>query len=374
MDRDAIQRSFPADYFDAREKFCGAARRAGARVQRFDCPVAGPGGEALSTDVAWVGSKESRKVLVVISGTHGVEGFCGSGLQVDWLIRRGASALPPDCAVLMIHAINPFGFAWIRRVNEDGVDLNRNFMNPAQPTCENPGYAELADALVPRELSGPIFVAAEETLQACRARIGELAFFRAVASGQYTHPQGLFFGGFGPTWSNRITHEIIATHLQDCSDVAVVDFHTGLGPFGYGDVMTDYPPESDGSQRVRDFWGDSVTEMQKGQTLPLVKDGATPHAYIRALPRARVTVGILEFGTYDRENGRRALRADHWLHAYGDPLGPQAPAIKQALKRQYFPDTLDWKESVLFRGHQVVRMALEGLDGARAERGQPIPQ
>lgn len=369
MDAAAIKRSFSADYFEAREKFLAAGARAGADMDRYQCPATGIGGESLFTDVAWLGPRRAARALVVISGTHGVEGFCGSGFQIDWLTRYDATALPSDTGFLLVHAINPYGFAWLRRVTQEGVDLNRNFTDPKKPKPANHGYAEIADDLVPERLSGPLFEAAEARLAACRKRLGDLAFFRVVASGQYTHPDGLFFGGFEPTWSNRTTHEIIQAYLRDCTDVAVVDFHTGLGPFGYGELITDYPPDSAGSRRVRDFWGDSATEMQKGETLPLVTDGPTPYAYLRALPDARVTVGTLEFGTYDRDNGRKALRADHWLHRYGDPVGPEAVPIKRALRRQYFPDTLDWKESVLFRGHQVVRMALEGLEGKRAERG-----
>lgn len=366
--------SFSRNYFEARERFRATAAQAGSRLERYECPARGPGGESLSTDVAWLGSRDACKVLVVISGTHGVEGFCGSGFQVDWLAgRQGGAALPNDTAVLMIHAINPYGFAWLRRVTQEGVDLNRNFVDPTRPPPLNPGYDEIADALMPAALSGPVAQAADATLQAYRLRVGELAFFRSIASGQYTHPDGMFFGGHGPTWSNRTTHEIIARHLEGRPDVAVLDFHTGLGPFGYGDPITAYDVGSEGSDRVRAFWGDSVTECEKGQTLPLVRDGSTHHGYLRALPGSRVTLATLEFGTYDRDHGRKALRADHWLHKHGDLLGPHALPIRQALRRQYFPDTADWKEAVLFRGHQMVRMAIDGLSGRFAETGTLPP-
>jgi hypothetical protein len=364
--------SFSADYAQARDKFLTAARAAGASLQSFACPATGPRGEALFTDVARIGAASAPKVLMTISGTHGVEGFCGSGFQVDWLRSGLAEQLPPDTAVLFVHAINPYGFAWLRRVNEDNVDLNRNYLAPGKPLPQNPGYDEMAHALVPESIDGPDAAAADAFLGEVRKRMGELAFFRAVASGQYTDPQGLFYGGKEPTWSNRTLHEILAGYLGQASDVACIDFHTGLGPFGYGDLITDYEPGSDGSARVRQFWGDSVSESRKGQSLPLVMDGPTHFGVNRALPHARVTFGTLEFGTYDRELGRRSLRADHWLHKHGDPTGPEAAAIKQALRRQYYPDTEDWKEAVLFRGHQVVRMALAGLQGESAQRGQPV--
>ena len=49
----------------------------------------------------------------------------------------------------MVHAINPHGFAWSRRVTEDNVDLNRNFVDHAQPYPSNPGYEELRAAICP---------------------------------------------------------------------------------------------------------------------------------------------------------------------------------------------------------------------------------
>jgi hypothetical protein len=365
--------SFSRDYFEARERFIGAAANAGAELESFTCPARGPAGEVLTTDIAWLGPPHADKVMVVISATHGVEGFCGSALQLDWLATLGAAALPRDTAMLMIHAINPYGFAWLRRVTQEGVDLNRNFLDPSRPAPLNPGYAAIADDLLPASLTGPAAEAADARLAAYRKQVGDLAYFRTVASGQYTHPDGMFYGGDGPTWSHRTTNEIIARHLVGRPDVAVVDFHTGLGPFGYGDPITNYPVDSAGSDRVRAFWGDSVTEMQRGQTLPMVKDGSTHDGYLRALPESRVTFATLEFGTYDRDVGRKALRADHWLHKHGDPLGAEAGPIRQALRRQYFPDTADWKEAVLFRGHQVVRMAINGLNGHFAESGKAKP-
>ncbi len=361
--------SFSKDYFEARSRFHTAAVACDARLETFECPATGPAGEKLTTNTAWLGDAAARKVMVVISGTHGVEGFCGSAFQLDWLSTRGAAALPDGTAMLLIHAINPYGFAWLRRVTQEGVDLNRNFVDSTRPAPSNPGYDEIADALLPSSLTGPVAQAADARLAAYREQVGDLAYFRTVASGQYTHADGLFYGGREPTWSNRTTHEIIARHLADRPDVAVVDFHTGLGPFGYGEPITDYAVGSAGSDRVRMFWGDSVTESAKGQTLPMVKDGSTHYGYQRALPDTRVTFATLEFGTYDRDTGRKALRADHWLHKHGDPLGPEAAPIRQALRRQYFPDTADWKEAVLFRGHQIVRMAIDGLDDRHAETG-----
>lgn len=354
---------FSADYAEAREKFLAAARIANAAVATFENPTRGPKGGTLATDVAWLGPKDARKVVVTISATHGVEGFCGSGAQVDWLIR-GAPALPADVAALMVHAINPYGFAWLRRVTEEGNDLNRNYVDHATPYPDNDGYDEIAEAIIPRALSGPVAEAATKKLRAFRERVGDAAYNRALSGGQFRHPHGLFFGGGGASWANRTTHAIIERYLRGRDDIAIIDFHTGLGPFGYGELITHYEPDSDGSRRVRAFWGDSVTESKKGQTSSAARDGLGHYAFNRALPDARVTMATLEFGTYDRDSGLRAFIGDHWLHAHGDPAGPEAGPIKAAIRRQFYPDTDDWKEAVLFRGEQAIRMAIAGLQRA----------
>lgn len=355
--------SFAASYDEARDKFLAAARIAGAKTTRYDNPTRGPGGEALSTDVAWLGPDDATKVVVTISSTHGVEGYCGSGFQVDWLASVGAAGLPAGTAALWVHAINPYGFAWTRRVTEEGNDLNRNYVDHGKPYPANDAYLEIADLLVPNDLSPATLAAADEKLGAYRKKVGDVAFFRAVSGGQYSHPDGLFFGGGGPSWSNRTLHAIAGRFLAGRADVAVIDFHTGLGPYGYGEPITHYDIGTPGSRRVRAFWGESVTESKRGQTASQARDGLGHYGLNRVLtePATRLTMCTLEFGTFDRESGQKAFRADAWLHKYGDPLGREAAPIRAAMRRQFYPETDDWKEAVLFRGHQLVRQALAGV-------------
>ena len=102
---------FSRDYPEARAKFLAAAARRGARVQHWPHPLRGPLGEALATDTAWLGPEGAARVLVVLSGTHGVEGLAGSGPQIVFLHGALPGALPPDTAMLLVHAVNPHGFA-----------------------------------------------------------------------------------------------------------------------------------------------------------------------------------------------------------------------------------------------------------------------
>ena len=172
--------SFAADYGEARDKFLAAARVAGAVTYRYDNPVKGPRSETLSTDVARLGRDDASRVVVTISATHGVEGYCGSGFQVDWLASVGSAGLPKDTAAIFVHAINPYGFAWTRRVTEEGNDLNRNYVDHGKPYPVNEGYLEVADFLVPSDLGPTTIEAADTKLAAYRKKVSAVLVRRAL--------------------------------------------------------------------------------------------------------------------------------------------------------------------------------------------------
>src|SRR5882724_9425436 len=103
-------RFFPESFAQGRARFREAAQSAGARISSHANPATGPSGEALSTETAWLGPSDAGRLLLGMAGTHGAEGFCGSGIQTGWLETGVFTRLPLDTAVLLIHAINPYGF------------------------------------------------------------------------------------------------------------------------------------------------------------------------------------------------------------------------------------------------------------------------
>src|SRR5262249_838132 len=156
---------------------------------------------------------------------------------IDWLTREEYSRLPSGIAVMMIHAINPYGFAWQRRVTEDNVDLNRNWIDFGAALPANPKYSELSELLCPPDWSEASQQATSAKLMEWIGRHGMPAFQQAVSGGQYNHPQGLFFGGTKPTWSRNMQTEIFRSRLGSAERVAIIDYHTGLGPWGYGEQI-----------------------------------------------------------------------------------------------------------------------------------------
>src|SRR5690606_4607864 len=131
---------FSASYRQARSRFLEASRAIGASTREIINPATGPAGETLATDLLRIGPANAERVLLTISATHGVEGYCGSGVQTGWLESGLWREVPAGIAQVIVHAINPYGFAWDRRVTEDNVDLNRNFVDFAEPLPVNQGY------------------------------------------------------------------------------------------------------------------------------------------------------------------------------------------------------------------------------------------
>lgn len=358
-----VAASFADDYRSARATFREQARKAGANLSALQHPEVGPDGDRLFTDIAFLGAAAARRAIVLISGTHGVEGFCGSGAQVDLLRRGELETLPEGLAVLIIHAINPYGFAWLRRVTHENVDLNRNWVDFSEPLPSNPGYDLLHEAIVPSQWSASALAKAQAVLDDYGAEAGMAALNQAMSGGQYRHPQGIFYGGAQPTWSRQTQANIFVRYLQNAREIAILDYHSGLGPRGFCELITTSASDSAAFARATRWYGPGVKSTVTGTSVAARIGGDGMSAASRLLPHAKVTAIALEFGTIPRHEARLALRADAWLHAYGDPLSPQSAEIKRQIRAAYYCDADDWKAMVAGQSLSIWRQAVAAMTG-----------
>jgi hypothetical protein len=352
---------FSSDYAAARERFRSNAHTAGASLDSHELPGhRGAGNEALSIDVARLGASAPTSALVVISGTHGVEGFCGSGCQVGFFADRLYEALPTTACALVIHALNPYGFSWQRRVNEDGVDLNRNFVDFSRPLPASSAYAPLHDWLVPREWQGPVRQQADLAIQGFVQQHGVRAFQTALSSGQYTHPTGLFYGGTQPTWSARTLAKVLE-QLRGVRRVAVLDLHTGLGPAGYGEPIL-VPRSPADVERARKWYGADVRDLSADESVSAQLVGTVADGVAAALGDAEITYVGLEFGTRPMLEVLTALRADHWMYAAGaTENNPLRGAIRQHMRTAFYTESSAWQTAVYGRTADFVFRACRAL-------------
>ncbi len=353
------QSTFASDFHSARELFIDAAEKSGAAVDSFTHPHAGPDGRPLKTDVAWVGPDNAERVLMTVSGTHGVEGFCGSGAQVDWLRRGEATRLPDGTAACLVHAINPYGFAWVRRVTHENIDLNRNWIDFDAGLPKGAGYAEIADLMCPDEWNDEARKHFDEQVRACIKSKGMKDFVQAVSGGQYTHADGVFFGGTHPSWSRTTLSAIVRQRLANAESIGVLDYHSGLGPNGYGDIISTEPLSSPAFVRAREWYGARVSSI--GQSVSAAIGGDWISALAGLLAGSTVTGVAIEFGTIGPLQVLEALVADNWLHRRGVFDSAQATHIKAQLRAAFYTDNDVWRGMVLGQSLVACRQAVAGL-------------
>ncbi len=356
----SAKRFFASDYAEARSKFLEAAATTGGRMQSYRHPLKGPKGEALATDVLRIGSPSARNVVVIQSATHGVEGFCGSGTQVGWLRLGDWKKLPKNVAVLLVHAINPHGFAWVRRVTQENVDLNRNFPDFSR-LPKRPALAELMPHVAPDAWNDATGAARRAAFAAFVAKHGPMGLQETISGGQYDYPDGIFYGGREPTWSHRTFEAIVGKYLTRAKRVAFIDMHTGLGPYGHGELITMGRPGDEKFDRAVAWYGDAVTSPEAGTSTSAKLEGLMERALARMLPKAEVTPIAVEYGTYPTGFVMESLMADNWLHLRGDLASEQGRKIKADIRKAFYPDEDDWKELVLLKARLVFRRAIANL-------------
>lgn len=368
MADDATQ-IFSKTYAEARMRFLEAASRANAAITSYSHhDRKGAEGEALIIDVATLGSADARRALVIMSGTHGIEGYCGSAIQTG-LLRSGELGESAGSKIMLVHGINPFGFSYGRRVNEDNVDLNRNFIEFGTPRS-NESYAILS-----RALHRPPTLFTRIALFGYILRHGFRAFQEAVTRGQYSFPNGLFFGGTAASWSRQRWSEILARDLGSVEGAFFIDFHTGLGKNGIGQILSSASPETTAGQAARakavEIFGDEVKFLtaENGRPHGASKDqeavatqmtGDILNFTVESRPDGSFSGVYLEFGTLPPFSVLEAMMAEN-AGRLGSKDDAASPRGTNRLRSAFYPDDATWRDNVWARGRDVTLRALKAL-------------
>ncbi|MBI5275285.1 MAG: DUF2817 domain-containing protein [Burkholderiales bacterium] len=352
--------TFATSYAQARQKFLAVAQAAGLEVESLRHPEAGRDGEELAMDVAFDGHPNAGSLLVLSSACHGVEGYCGSGVQVAALADREwrEHAAAKGVAVLYIHALNPHGFSHTRRTTHENVDLNRNFQDFSKPLPVNEAYRELHALMLPPEW--PPSPAVTQAIGDFVAKHGLPALQAAITRGQHEFADGMFFGGTSPTWSNRTLREVLRTHARRAARLGWIDFHTGLGPSGVGERIFAGRDDPAGVARAREWWG-QVTSIYDGSSSSAFLTGLMCNAAYEECPQAEYTGMALEYGTLPVMETLQALRAEHWLHLHPEAPPELADAIKKQMLAAFYTDTDEWRSAILRQAREAMFQAVDGL-------------
>lgn len=359
-------RWFSPDYATARSRFREAVDAGGGAREVLPLEAKGPAGEELTVDIGWFGAARPEQALLHVCGVHGVEGFAGSAIQLAAL-AGGEFAPSPGEAMIWVHGLNPYGMAWHRRVNENNVDLNRNFLPASAAYRGSPEhYVRVDELLNPTSERANSGFWLRSLGQILRYGYGPLQ--QAVTGGQYDYPRGLFFGGEHLEEGPRRYGEWLARTLSGCARLWVIDVHTGLGKSGQDTLLVDAGRDDAIYTTLRSAFGARVMAWDDASAVAYQIRGGHGAGVRQWLPDAGVEFLTQEFGTVSPLTVLAALREENCWHHHGE--GHLDHHTKRKLLAVFRPDSARWRRAIVARGQALLRSARGRLAETReASRG-----
>lgn len=344
--------SFSREYGEAREKFLAAAEGAGFRLLRFRVPA--EESPELFIDFALM-RRDPKKLLLHVSGVHGIEGYVGSAIQTAAL-SEGFKGDGPS--ILFVHGVNPYGMCFYRRANANNVDLNRNYVRGERDFAVNPDYDIFNSFLNPE--SRWEFGSGLVSAWIARHRMGMGRTAQTIALGQFRKPEGLFYGGKKVEREIVLFQEFLRAHASEAREVVALDVHSGLGDFAGELLFTDEDVDPSApaffqaafERELSAANPDEGTYKNSGRFSDSIRDG---------LRSARVRYLLQEFGTYSGRKVLEALRRENYAWRFHRTGSRAHVAAGAHLYDVFCPADSAWRERVLALGLGRLRQALGAL-------------
>lgn len=354
--------SFSSSYAEARAKFIAAASAANARhLQYGRDDFAGREGERLTCDVAVLGDDIAEKAVIVITSTHGIEGYCGSAILHRWLTSQVGNTPSDGIKIILVHAINPWAFSHNTRTTENNVDLNRNFLlNGASFERLNHSYDKLVPFLHGKTYNADQNLAAHRAYKAYLDQHG-WHIENEMLQGQTHRADGLFYVGKRPEWANHTFRKIIYDQLSSANTIGFIDWHTGVGSYGEVVHLIFDDKGSPEHTAATHWWGNAGTEggAFNSGTVPKY-EGLLCKAIRQELDKARVAGAVIEFGTADDYGMFRADSLDRWLRFEGRD-DKQYNQFRDDYRNAFCPTDIAWRRLVLREGPIKIDQLAQGV-------------
>ncbi len=365
----------PLGFEDSRARFVASLERLRSRWPLATLEShALRGADGLAIDTLWAEAAAPEHLVFITSGVHGIEGHLGLVMD-DLFLEQIAPRLDPQTTgVVVVHPVNVWGMNRGRRVNANGVDLNRNFIwdNSGSSAAEvlydrkaNPAYARLP-FLNPRR---PILSVGGSTLSMgfglARAltRVGTAAVSRATLLGQYADARGVYFGGQQREEETACLAALFERGLERYAHVVLLDLHSGYGP-RYQMSLVASPMVAEPASEITRRSGYPRVVKATGDDFYAISGDMIDFIYHMRAERystRRLFAAALEFGTFGDSFAAllRSLRItilENQAHWHGAP-----PRVARWIRREwlelYFPRAASWWQ----KARTDARQAFEGV-------------
>ncbi|MGZ3691839.1 MAG: M14 family metallopeptidase [Pseudobdellovibrio sp.] len=363
---------FPLNYHESRKRFREQIEKLKA-TQIEEWAIPSKNDKDLFVDSAyWPALKSPKSLLVVTSGIHGSETYAGSAILQMFLQEIMPHLNRDHLGVLLVHAMNPYGFKHHRRTTENGVNLNRNFSISGELyKTRNTASEKIHEKLFPRTKVSSARCAMMDKLQIKNGTaffddISMDQFTKATAPGQFVTPQDLEYGGKALEPQSLRLVERLKQLMPLYKDVISLDLHTGLGDQNRLHLLT--------SGSGKDLHPELFAELFKPESdkefyehTPASADGfyevhGALNCAFADLARAdqRVVSITMEFGTlgHSLEAQLRSLNnfvVEHqgFYNGYTS-VEIEAEVQKESFERSY-PQNDEWREAVIAASRGLFR-------------------
>jgi hypothetical protein len=316
-----------------------------------------------------------ERLLILTTGEHGIEAYVGSAVMqvlIDEFLHRLHT---PTTGLVLVHAINPWGMKYRRRVNSQNVDLNRNFywneVEPGKEESFNPAYNPYYDCLSPllnpqklvrhRLISQAGFI---YRLIRSLARDGASVVRNYSIIGQYHEPRGIYYGGSQLQEETQVLIDLFRRQIQPYRQILLLDMHTGYGPRYQMRLVNSSIEPRDSAMLAAEFHYPLVLKANKEEFYDIQGD-MIDYLYrlvFEEYPDTGLYATTFEFGTFGN-SWLATLRdlsitiLENQLYWYGSRSDKARLWIKREFEQLYFPSEAKWRAKAIIDA----RRAFEGV-------------
>jgi hypothetical protein len=326
--------------------------------------------------------KECKQLIFLSTGLHGIEGYVGAAVVKLFVKEYLRHLNPADTGLYLVHAINPWGMKHRRKVNENNVDLNRNFIYEQEKGDRdlNRAYDRAHSFLNPQQPlktnADPFFYLKALNLILC---MGPANFREAVLYGQYRYPQGLIYGGTGFERSTTVLSSLFQEAASSCERFLLIDMHTGYGPRYQMTIVNSIHEKRASADLQASFSYPLVAKTDPDEFYQMQGD-MVDYVYQfmqNQFPGKYFYATCFEFGTLGSSFGAvikslKAMINENRVNQCGAVSAKVAEQARHNFCELYYPGEEKWREKVL----QDARTAFNGILKAEKfiehlERGMP---
>lgn len=367
---EALLEYYSENYTEARNKFISATKDI-PFAEHSTIHISSAIDSELYTDICYIPPKgAAHKLVILTSGLHGIEAYTGSALQLLFLEKMAEYRNIENTGFLFIHALNPFGFKYGRKVTEAHVDLNRNCVLDEQEYGSlNPGFTQMYDMLTP---AGEVNVYdawyRSFHLVAIRKIIQESmgVLRQAALQGQYQYPEGIYYGGTKYEPQIDAVMPVIKSYINRYREVLAVDLHTGYGQRGQLHLFIDRPDDIEVEQGIETVFAGAKIDWSEGADFYTI-NGEFLGLLAAQADSALVIPMLMEFGTMNSQTTLGSLKSIQIMIAenQGANNGYASLRSEQKVKADmmelYCPQSAAWRCETVRKADAMFDLMMNGF-------------